>query len=200
MKKYRFNTKVQLSIGGILYISTDSNDLSQHFKISWGFFKSPKLSKVLSTQLLKPCSSTLHFETTFIQFCWVYFFTATWMGVFADVFQCRHRKKNLFDSVIWGGGRVKEGKNNLLIHSGEWWGFNPTNSVVHCWSSAMSRRKKGAAQEDISSSITLLSTLCWQVSMGLVREGYARDGDQLHHLGMQELILTGEKQLDMGLN
>jgi len=37
--------------------------------------------------------------------------------------------------ILWFG-EVKGGRSNLLIHSGGWWGFNPTDSVP-CWSSAM---------------------------------------------------------------
>ncbi|KAK4827495.1 hypothetical protein QYF61_018795 [Mycteria americana] len=78
---------------------------------------------------------------------------------------------------------VLEELSILLIESG-------------CDISAMGRRKKAAAQEHFSSSVTLLSALRWWVSMELVREGCARDGDRLCHLGMKELILTGEKQSD----
>lgn len=187
-----FNTKVHLSVGGILYNSRDSSDLSQRFKVLWGFFKSPQPSKFLSNQLSKPYSSTYHFETMFFQSCWAYILKIMCTGIFYDLPQCRHMKKYVFQSVIWGES------NSLLIHSGEWQGFNSTNSCSLL--KVSNEQKKGAAQEHIGSPITSLSALHWRVSMKLVREECARDGHQLYHLGRKELILTGEKQSDRGLN
>lgn len=127
----------------MLYNSADSSDLSKHFKFLWGFFKNPKLSKVLSTQLSKPYSSTLCFQTTFFQLCWVHFLKIMWKRIFDDLFQPMHqKKKKLFQSSDWG---VKGRKNNLLIQNGKGWIFNSTNSGVPCWSLTLSIRKKGCS-------------------------------------------------------
>lgn len=127
----------------MLYNSADSSDLSKHFKFLWGFFKNPKLSKVLSTQLSKPYSSTLCFQTIFFQLCWVHFLKIMWKRIFDDLFQPMHqKKKNLFQSSDCG---VKGRKNNLLFQNGRGWIFNSTNSVVPCWSLTLSIRKKGCS-------------------------------------------------------
>lgn len=135
-------------------------------------------SPILPCFILKPFL-TSSVESTFL--------IVRWRGGFVNVSQCRHTKNMIFLSLWFQG--VKEGKNYLLTDSGEWWGFNPT----YCrsfWSSAKCRRKKEAAQEHISSSITSLSALCWWVLMQLVREECERDGYGLCHLRLKALILT----------
>lgn len=184
----------------MLYNSADSSDLSEHFKFLWGFFKNPKLSMVLSTQLSQPYSSTLCFQTTFFQLCWIHFLKIMWKRIFDDLFQPMHqKKKKLFQSSDWG---VKGRKNNLLIQNGRGWIFNSTNSIVPCWSLTLSIRKKGCSvlHQLISVSITSLSAGHWQASMEFVRERCARGGELLHHPEVKELILAGEKPSEMALH
>lgn len=185
----------------MLYNSADSSHLSEHFKFLWGFFKNPKLSMVLSTQLSQPYSSTLCFQTTFFQLCWVHFLKIMWKRIFDDLFQPMHqKKKNLFSVLRLGG----EGKEKQSFDS-KWkniWIFNSTNSVVPCWSLTLSIRKKGCSvlHQLISVSITSLSAGHWQASMEFVRERCARGGEWLHHLEVKELILAGEKPSEMALH
>lgn len=99
---------------------------------------------VLSTQLSQPYSSTLCFQTTFFQLCWIHFLKIMWKRIFDDLFQPMHqKKKNLFSVLRLGG----EGKEKQSFDS-KWkniWIFNSTNSVVPCWSLTLSIRKKGCS-------------------------------------------------------
>lgn len=127
----------------MLYNSADSSDLSEHFTFYEAYSRilnSQRSSAFNILSLILPC---FVFKPHFFQLSWVYFLKIMWKEIFDDLFQPMHcEKNNLFQSSDWG---MKGGNNNLLIQStGGWW-FNPTNSVVPCWSLAMSIRKKGCS-------------------------------------------------------
>lgn len=108
-----FYTWMHFSVEGMLYNSTDKSDLSEHFQISWCFFKIPKISEVPSAQFSKPHSSTLHFDISFFPAVLRSLLKIMWKGIFAHLFHSMHRTKNLFQPTTWG---IEE-EHNLLESS-----------------------------------------------------------------------------------